>query len=226
MTTSMRSFLVAAAAAAAFAFLPGAARAAGARTVICKDGTTSAAGRGACSGHGGVDKDATAKAKAKDAAEKKEAKAKKAQEKAEAKAKAKKEAGEAKAKKEAAKAEPKAKAAKEAGEAATTVTCKDGTTSRAGRGACRGHGGVDKGASAKGAAPAAAPAPMAAPAAAPAAHREMPAAAAQRPAAHEKPDAAKGPPTARCKDGTLSYAEHHTGACSNHGGVAEWLDKK
>jgi hypothetical protein len=34
----------------------------------------------------------------------------------------------------------------------------------------------------------------------------------------------KGPPTAKCKDGTLSYAQHHTGACSNHGGVAEWLD--
>jgi hypothetical protein len=34
----------------------------------------------------------------------------------------------------------------------------------------------------------------------------------------------KGPPTAKCKDGSLSYAQHHTGACSNHGGVAEWLD--
>ena len=28
--------------------------------------------------------------------------------------------------------------------AATTVTCKDGTTAQGGRGACRGHGGVDK----------------------------------------------------------------------------------
>jgi gas vesicle protein len=30
--------------------------------------------------------------------------------------------------------------------------------------------------------------------------------------------------TARCKDGTMSYAKNHTGACSRHGGVAEWLD--
>ncbi len=169
MTTSMRSLVVAVAAAAAFAFVPRAAFAA-AKTAVCKDGTTAAAGRGACSGHGGVDKAATSKAQAQDAAAKKEAKAKKAQEKAEAKAKAKKEAGEAKAKKGRAKAVPKA--------------------------------------------------------AAPPAHQEMPAPAAQRPAAHEKPDAAKGPPTARCKDGTLSHAQHHTGACSNHGGVAEWLDKK
>jgi hypothetical protein len=29
-------------------------------------------------------------------------------------------------------------------------------------------------------------------------------------------------PIARCKDGTLSYAAHHQGACSHHGGVATW----
>lgn len=29
--------------------------------------------------------------------------------------------------------------------------------------------------------------------------------------------------TALCEDGTLSYASGHTGACSNHGGVQEWL---
>lgn len=32
-----------------------------------------------------------------------------------------------------------------------------------------------------------------------------------------------GAPTAKCKDGTSSYAKHHEGACSNHGGVATWL---
>ncbi len=32
-----------------------------------------------------------------------------------------------------------------------------------------------------------------------------------------------GAPTAKCKDGTNSYATHHEGACSNHGGVANWL---
>ena len=30
--------------------------------------------------------------------------------------------------------------------------------------------------------------------------------------------------TARCNDGTYSYAVHHQGACSHHGGVASWLD--
>jgi hypothetical protein len=29
--------------------------------------------------------------------------------------------------------------------------------------------------------------------------------------------------TARCEDGTYSYAKHRQGACSHHGGVAEWL---
>jgi Protein of unknown function (DUF3761) len=28
--------------------------------------------------------------------------------------------------------------------------------------------------------------------------------------------------TAKCKDGTYSYAKRHQGACSHHGGVAEW----
>jgi hypothetical protein len=30
--------------------------------------------------------------------------------------------------------------------------------------------------------------------------------------------------TARCRDGTLSYSQHHRGTCSHHGGVAQWLD--
>ena len=39
-------------------------------------------------------------------------------------------------------------------------------------------------------------------------------------------DAKSGTPTAKCKDGTMSYSAHHSGTCSGHGGVAEWLDKK
>ena len=31
---------------------------------------------------------------------------------------------------------------------------------------------------------------------------------------------------AKCKDGTYSHAKGHSGACSNHGGVGERLDKK
>jgi len=38
-------------------------------------------------------------------------------------------------------------------------------------------------------------------------------------------DAKSGTPTAKCKDGTTSYSAHHAGTCSGHGGVAEWLDK-
>ena len=34
-----------------------------------------------------------------------------------------------------------------------------------------------------------------------------------------------GQPTARCKDGTLSYSVHHSGTCSGHHGVQEWLDR-
>jgi hypothetical protein len=127
------------------------------------------------------------------------------------------------------------------------VTCSDGTTSKAGRGACSHHGGV-------------------AHASAPAAKAEKSASAKtnERPdtparADEKKPeekssggilgglfgkrsdsaqgrsssasprsstrDAKSGTPTARCKDGTTSYSAHRSGTCSNHGGVAEWLSK-
>jgi len=38
--------------------------------------------------------------------------------------------------------------------------------------------------------------------------------------------AASAPPgaTAQCRDGSYSYSQHHTGTCSHHGGVAQWLD--
>ena len=29
--------------------------------------------------------------------------------------------------------------------------------------------------------------------------------------------------TAKCNDGTYSFSKHHSGTCSGHGGVAEWL---
>ena len=101
-----------------------------AATSVCKDGTTSAAsGRGACSGHGGVD------AKATDAAAKKAAAARKTE----------------------AKAEPKAKSASAPAQASSNrgedndpkdaiAQCKDGMYSHSAnrRGACSRHGGVGK----------------------------------------------------------------------------------
>ena len=36
-------------------------------------------------------------------------------------------------------------------------------------------------------------------------------------------DRAPSGATARCRDGTYSFAHHHRGACSRHGGVAKWL---
>ncbi|KAF6706239.1 DUF3761 domain-containing protein [Enterobacter hormaechei] len=29
--------------------------------------------------------------------------------------------------------------------------------------------------------------------------------------------------TARCKDGSFSHSKQHSGSCSRHGGVAQWL---
>ena len=29
--------------------------------------------------------------------------------------------------------------------------------------------------------------------------------------------------SAKCRDGTYSFSEHHRGTCSHHGGVAAWL---
>ncbi|GAC1299811.1 MAG: hypothetical protein NVS9B2_05240 [Steroidobacteraceae bacterium] len=158
------------------------AHAADAVAATCKDGTTStAAGRGACSGHGGVQK----AAKGKPAAE-------------------------------APAASPTASAADSA-----AATCKDGTASTAtGRGACSGHGGVQKAAKGKPAAEA--------PAASSAAASVAPAAAKQSTASKSAPaeTASNTDPsgaTAKCKDGTYSKSQHHSGSCSKHGGVAEWL---
>jgi hypothetical protein len=90
-----------------------------------------------------------------------------------------------------------------------SVTCKDGTIGKAGRGACSHHGGVAKGVATP-SAPSAAPAPAAPP-------------AAPSPSRAQSRAPVAGQPTARCKDGTMSYSKHHTGSCSHHGGVAQWL---
>jgi hypothetical protein len=97
-----------------------------------------------------------------------------------------------------------------------TAQCKDGTFSSAKtqQGACSKHGGVktwwgaDTGASSK-ATEAKATAGSSSKAETKTATKTAPA------------DAPEGA-TAKCKDGTYSHAKTHSGACSHHGGVAEW----
>ena len=112
------------------------------------------------------------------------------------------------------------------------VACKDGTHAKAGRGACSGHGGV---ATAKAAAKKAEAKPKHAWTKKLKGKMEGHGAAKPEAAKHEaaKHEAAKkvekagaagaAGATARCKDGTYSHAKGHRGACSGHGGVAEWL---
>jgi hypothetical protein len=123
---------------------------------------------------------------------------------------------------------------------AATVTCKDGSTSKAGKGACSHHGGVNRNAAqtSAAAAPSSTPAPSPmtskAPSASPAPEP------ARQPTAKSTPapatttgsstgsKAANSDPTgaiAQCKDGTYSHSKKHTGACSHHGGVTKWLDQ-
>jgi hypothetical protein len=108
---------------------------------VCKDGTTSAAaGRGACSGHGGVDSIATAAAKRSRKAEKADAKAERAKASKDPQKEAAATAAAKKADAKAAKAEERA-AHDSVG---ATAQCKDGTYSHAAttQGACGRHGGV------------------------------------------------------------------------------------
>jgi hypothetical protein len=129
---------------------------------------------------------------------------------------------------------------------AQATTCKDGTTSATiGKGACSGHGGVDKSAARAAKADAKAASKVAkadvkadvkadtkaSKSASKAAKAEDKAAtkvaktsapvatAAKTTAANTDPTGA----TAKCKDGTYSHAATHRGACSRHGGVSEWL---
>jgi hypothetical protein len=40
--------------------------------------------------------------------------------------------------------------------------------------------------------------------------------------AHTRSGAAPAGATARCRDGSYSFSQHHSGTCSRHGGVASW----
>jgi hypothetical protein len=105
-------------------------------SVACMDGSRSAAGRGACSGHGGI----------RTAARKAEAKADAKAAKVAAKADAKAAKIEARADAKAARAEKKADAAQDHDAKGATAECKDHSYSHAKshQGACSAHGGVAK----------------------------------------------------------------------------------
>jgi hypothetical protein len=186
-------------------------------SAVCKDGSPSASsGRGACSGHGGVDAKATASANAKAAKmEKKTAEAAARVEKkadvAPAKAEKKAEVATEKATKATAKADKANDAA-----AATSVKCTDGSMSAGGRGACSGHGGIAKSNPVEKKAEVAEKKADAAKATAKVATAT---AEASRRGEDNDPKGA----IAKCKDGMYSHAANRRGACSRHQGVASWM---
>jgi uncharacterized protein with FMN-binding domain len=96
-----------------------------------------------------------------------------------------------------------------------TAECKDGTFSSAKtqQGGCSKHGGIktwwgaDTGAS---------------PATTETRAPNEPSAKPETKSPTKAKAAAPEGATAKCKDGTYSHAKTHSGACSHHGGVAEW----
>ncbi len=105
--------------------------------------------------------------------------------------------------------------------------CKDGTTSTTtGRGACSHHGGVDKTRTTSSGT--VAPAPATTPAPATPTQPSTPSTSTTSSSRAGKTGTSEtNDPTgaiAKCKDGLYSHSKHHTGACSRHGGVAQWLD--
>jgi hypothetical protein len=120
------------------------------------------------------------------------------------------------------------------------VTCKDGTLSKGGQGACSSHGGIATKSTVKSESKAAASTAKAdanamksaakadakmAKSDAKSAAKDMKAdtkTAAKDAKAEEKD--AKGA-TAQCKDNTYSHAKNRQGMCSGHGGVAKMMGK-
>ena len=119
-----------------------------------------------------------------------------------------------------------------------TAQCKDGTysTAKSKQGACSNHGGIQtwfadaKKTAAKDTKAAATATKNATETAAKdtasatksAAKATGKAASSAAHAIKPKPSDAPQDATAKCKDGTYSHAAQHSGACSGHGGVAEW----
>ena len=99
--------------------------------------------------------------------------------------------------------------------ASATFQCKDGTysTAKTSQGACSRHGGVDHALTGATAAAPAAAAPPSGPKEAPATGKAQTVA---------RPADAPANATAKCRDGTYSASQQHSGTCSHHAGVAEW----
>ncbi len=116
-----------------------------------------------------------------------------------------------------------------------TVVCTDGTSSAAGRGACSGHGGVAKAAKHVKAEKHVKAAEHAKVEKKAEAKKEAKTESKKESKKESKMESKKAAPaahkgsadsagaTAKCKDGSYSHAKQHKGACSKHGGVAEWL---
>lgn len=114
------------------------------------------------------------------------------------------------------------------------VVCRDGSTSVSGRGACSHHGGVEKHRTARKSTTKRAesrdrhareddrvriPRRTREIDVQPRERRRDPNWIDELKHSHES-----NQPTAMCNDGEVSYSQHHQGACSDHGGVARWLD--
>jgi hypothetical protein len=113
---------------------------------------------------------------------------------------------------------------------AASTTCADGSTSTAsGRGACSGHGGVARKTAKIDAKASKADAKTDMKAnkgdakAAKAADKLASKSATSDVKQTGKSGTDAAGATAKCKDGTYSHAASRRGACSRHGGVAEWL---
>jgi hypothetical protein len=94
------------------------------------------------------------------------------------------------------------------------VRCKDGRVMEQAASACARNGGLDKSSLATHPIRGTGPSPSERVNAAPNSKAEL----------STTPPATVGTATAKCKDGTLSYSLHHSGTCSGHGGVAQWLE--